>query len=170
MSPRLRALRALVAVRRRRAQTLQEALAEATQQLDQARLAATEAAARAQQCQEVYLQGEQELQTLVHDAFTLMAQRAMALRNETLQHTAQQAQQIADNAQNRVPPLEEAVLVAKREVMRNEQRIDYFDERIKEMLRDQAALHMEIEEEDAGEAAVARLIAGRRQDAVEDPA
>lgn len=162
-NPRLRALQALVALRTRRAQTLQQAVADASARVEQARRAADAAAERAAQCREAFLQSEKALQALMRSTFTLMDQRALALQGQDLLRQADQADKAAAQAHAAVEPLEQALQTAQQEMRRNAQRIDYFKERSAEIMRDQARDQAAAEDDEAGEVAAARLSARQGQ-------
>lgn len=159
MKAQLKSLRLLVGVRKREGDRLEAALAQARRDLaqreeDVAR-AQADLAARAADI----VRADADFDAMQRTAFTPAAVRAHGFRVEDLQAAeARAVREVAERGKARELQAQ-ALASARQAKRRNDQRIESFQSRIDELLREHDAAQEERAEEETEEASIARHVA-----------
>ncbi len=162
MKAQLKSLRLLVGVRRREGERLEAAVAQARRDLaqreeDVARAQADLAARGAD-----IAQADADFDAMQRTAFTPAAVRAHGFRVEDLQAAqARAARELTERGKARELQAQ-ALASAQQAKRRNDQRIESFQTRIDDLLRQREAAQEERAEEETEEAAIARHVARTR--------
>jgi chromosome segregation ATPase len=162
MSAQIKALRSLVALRRRQGERLATALTQARRQL--AECEAREHAAQEDhaECVVNEAHANDDMDALMRKTFTPTALRALGFRIDDLKSaTAMAHRKIAEQGQA-VERQAQVVGAAQQAVSRNDQRISGFQEHLDHLLRLRDEAEQEREEEEVNETSTTRFVARQR--------
>jgi Bacterial type III secretion protein (HrpB7) len=162
MNNRLRSLRTIVRVRERQQTRLEEALSAQRALLRDRQAECDEAEGHRQRCELQETSAAEQRRALLGGQFVAQQLMAMDLCLKSLAAVTAQAAQALAKCRQALEKQDDAVRAAQREVRRNAQRIESFEERIVALLREQECAAEEAVDEETGESFTARLMARRR--------
>lgn len=164
MNNQLRSLRTIISVRERQHKRFEEALSAQRSVLAERQAACAEARAEQEACELQERSADEDRNGLFLGQFIPQHVMAMDLRIKALAVETHKAIQVVTKSLQAVDKQAEVVRGAQRDVQRNAQRIDSFQQRIATLLREQDYAAEESADEEAGETFTARLMARRRAD------
>lgn len=163
MSSVVKSLRALVSARKRQGARLEEALAEQRRQLAQRQAEAEDSLALRDERVTHERQAHEDRDRLLGGPFTPAALKALDFTIQDLAAQSAQAEQALVRARSAVAQQEHAILAVQADIRRNDQRVEGFNDRIAQLLREREQAIEEQAEEEAEETAAARFSARQRQ-------
>lgn len=163
MSGVLKSLRALANARKRQGDRLEEALAERRRQLVQRQAAADAARAQRDGSMERERHAREDRNVLLSKAFTPAALKALDFTIQDLAAESAQAEQALIQARAAVAQQDQAIVAVQADIRRNAQRIESFNGRIRQLLRERELAAEEQAGEEAEETAAARFSARQRR-------
>jgi hypothetical protein len=163
MSADVKALRTLVALRRRAGERLAASLAQARAQLADCEDAVAAAQDEHARCVADEQQGQSDLADMMCRAFTPDSMRVLGFRIDDLKSAAMRAQRKV--AEQRVAHERQAqvVVAARQAISVNDQRLAGVQERLGHLLRQREQAGQEREEDESNETATTRFLARRRE-------
>lgn len=163
MSPEIKALRTLVAMRRRAGERLAATLAQARARLAECEDAVAAAQDEHARCVADEQQSHSDLDVLMRGAFTADAMRVIGFRIDDLKSAAMRAQRKIAEQRVAHEHQAQAVAAAQQAISVNDQRLAGFQEHLDHLLRQRDEADQEREEDENNETATTRFLARRRE-------